>query len=185
MVSSTRWRAPVEPFVKRRARSAGASSPAAGSRFQRAKSSTGKTPKVTSGRPETPHKTKLTKTPSENKSTPSWTWRIMLVSPLHGGQPITVQRRGGDAYRAWSTAPFGSASNLVGVTLAGRAQPFRKRPCRASQGEGACPGTGAEHPQPARRRRHQRQRGEMDPLVRGRRITTRGDAGCCVSFLCR
>jgi hypothetical protein len=63
----------------------------------------------------------------------------------------------------------------------------RGHPCRPSsalpnaamQGQprrGACPGTGAEHPQPARRRRHQRQRGEMDPLVRGRRITMRGDA---------
>ena len=36
---------------------------------------------------------------------PSQPVRYCSLSPPHGGQSIAVQRRGGDAYRAWSSSP--------------------------------------------------------------------------------
>src|SRR5689334_16919448 len=100
----------------------------------------------------------------------------MRVSSPLGGQPITVQRRGGDAYRAWSTAPLLPAGSH-GPSSACPYAAFSDR-----QGWEPSPGIVAEHPRPARRRRVPRQGHETTALSEADDQTTRGDAGCCVSF---
>ena len=112
----------------------------------------------------------------------------MHVSPPHGGQSIAVHGAGamriergarlssclGVSAEAGRRSPEGVPGRVIGAGLS-----LPKAALDGSQAKEPSPGTVAEHPRPARRLRHQRQRSKQ-LLVRGCRITMRGDAGCCV-----
>src|SRR5690349_16399200 len=61
--------------------------------------------------------------------------------------------------------------------ITGRAQPLRMRPSGIAKEGSTFPGTGAEHLQPARRRRYQRQGHETTALSEAADPTISGDAG--------
>src|SRR5215510_2238091 len=117
-------------------------------------------------------------------SPPSPTYWILLPIAPAGGQLVpcsTVQARGVSSVELWSGSVCSSCEKQGQdrrgrVRVSAPANAWPKEPAK----RGGCPGTvGHEHPQPARRRRTQRQRDETIPLSEagGKRCAgTRDDA---------